>query len=172
MCRRFLVGVEDEQTGELTLHDSGHAYALRQSVGGRQDSVEDHAMEGLEWKQRKDALVNQFGSKKKKAAIRCACVLIVVGGTALVSFALGGCFVRGLGGVGFGVCVDGGWPCWCCFVAAFCGCCWCFPLHAKIIVLVVGLPSTPSAVPYAPSLGNACQSRTHTTRPCGGHIIT
>lgn len=68
---RFLVGVEDEQTGELTLHEAGHAYALRQSVGGRQDSVEDHAMEGLEWKQRKDALVNQFGSKKKKAAIRC-----------------------------------------------------------------------------------------------------
>lgn len=65
------MGVEDEQTGELTLHESGHAYALRQSVGARQDSVEDHAMEGLEWKQRKDALVNQFGSKKKKAAIRC-----------------------------------------------------------------------------------------------------
>lgn len=76
------MGVEDERTGELTLHEAGHAYALRQSVGGRQDSVEDHAMEGLEWKQRKDALVNQFGSKKKKAAIRCACVCwdsIVVG---------------------------------------------------------------------------------------------
>jgi len=66
-----MVGVEDEETGELTLHRAGHAYALRQSVGGRQESVEDHAMEGLEWKERKDALVNQFGSKKKKAAIRC-----------------------------------------------------------------------------------------------------
>lgn len=74
------MGVEDEQTGELTLHEAGHAYALRQSVGGRQDAVEDHAMEGLEWKQRKDALVNQFGSKKKKAAIRCARVFAWDGG--------------------------------------------------------------------------------------------
>lgn len=72
----FLVGVEDEETGELTLHRAGHAYALRQSVGGRQESVEDHSMEGLEWKERKDALVNQFGSKKKKAAIRCAWALV------------------------------------------------------------------------------------------------
>lgn len=63
--------MEDEGTGELTLHDAGHAYSLRQSVGDRDDNVEDYAMEGLEYKQRKDALVNQFGSKKKKAAIRC-----------------------------------------------------------------------------------------------------
>eukprot|EP00752_Nemacystus_decipiens_P004309 g3938.t1 len=87
LCR-FLVGVEDEQTGELTLHEAGHAYALRQSVGGRQDSVEDYAMEGLEWKQRKDALVNQFGSKKKKAAIRARDANViqagsVVGGAAM-----------------------------------------------------------------------------------------
>ena len=67
---RFLVGVEDVETGELTLHEAGHAYALRQSVGGRQDNVEDHALENLDWKQRRDALVNQFGSKKKKASIR------------------------------------------------------------------------------------------------------
>lgn len=75
------MGVEDEETGELTLHRAGHAYALRQIVGGRQDIVEDHAMEGLEWKQSKDALVNQFGSKKKKAAIRCRagpCVFAMV----------------------------------------------------------------------------------------------
>lgn len=32
-------------------------------------------MESLEWKQRKDALVNQFGSKKKKAAIRFVVVV-------------------------------------------------------------------------------------------------
>lgn len=67
-----MVGVEDEESGELTLHDAGHAYALRQSVAGREDKVEDCAMESLEWKQRRDALVNQFGSKKKKAAIRCS----------------------------------------------------------------------------------------------------
>lgn len=78
------MGVEDEQTGELTLHEAGHAYALRQSVGGRRDSVEDHAMEGLEWKQRKDALVNQFGSKKKKAAIRCARIFLVPGSVVVV----------------------------------------------------------------------------------------
>lgn len=71
LSTRFMVGVEDEESGELTLHESGHAYALRQSVSGREDIVEDHAMEGLEWKQRRDALVNQFGSKKKKAAIKC-----------------------------------------------------------------------------------------------------
>lgn len=67
---RFLVGVEDVETGEMTLHEAGHAYALRQSVGGRQDNVEEHALENLDWKQRRDALVNQFGSKKKKASIR------------------------------------------------------------------------------------------------------
>lgn len=67
---RFLVGVEDEESGEMTLHEAGHAYALRQSVAGRQENVEDYAMEDLAWKQRRDALVNQFGSKKKKAAIR------------------------------------------------------------------------------------------------------
>lgn len=67
---RFLVGVEDEESGKITLHEAGHAYALRQSVAGREDMVEDHAMKGTEWKQRRDALVNQFGSKKKKAAIR------------------------------------------------------------------------------------------------------
>lgn len=66
------MGVEDEESGEVTLFEAGHAYALRQSVTGRQDDVEKFAMEGLEWKQRRDALVNQFGSKKKKAAIRCA----------------------------------------------------------------------------------------------------
>lgn len=65
-----MVGVEDKGTGEITLHEAGHAYALQQSVVGREDSVEDHAMQGLDWKQRRDALVNQFGSKKKQAAIR------------------------------------------------------------------------------------------------------
>lgn len=70
------MGVEDPETGELTLHEAGHAYALRQSVGGRRDQVEDFAMESLEWKQRKDALVNQFGSKKKKAAIRWDLVVV------------------------------------------------------------------------------------------------
>ena len=64
------MGVEDKETGVMTLHEAGHAYALRQSVAGREESVEDNAMEGLGWKQRKDALVNQFGSKKKRAAIR------------------------------------------------------------------------------------------------------
>ncbi|CAN0471298.1 unnamed protein product, partial [Laminaria digitata] len=85
---RFLVGVEDVETGEMTLHEAGHAYALRQSVGGRQDNVEDHALENLDWKQRRDALVNQFGSKKKKAAIRSRDANViqagaVVGGSAL-----------------------------------------------------------------------------------------
>eukprot|EP00903_Cladosiphon_okamuranus_P014079 g13086.t1 len=80
LCR-FLVGVEDEQTGELTLHEAGHAYALRQSVGGRRETVEDYAMEGLEWKQRKDALVNQFGSKKKKAAIRARDANVIQAGS-------------------------------------------------------------------------------------------
>eukprot|EP00904_Undaria_pinnatifida_P014229 jgi/Undpi1/9937/HiC_scaffold_28.g12391.m1 len=87
LCR-FLVGVEDVESGEMTLHEAGHAYALRQSVGGRQDNVEDHAMDNLEWKQRRDALVNQFGSKKKKAAIRSRDANViqaeaVVGGSAL-----------------------------------------------------------------------------------------
>ncbi|CAM9829313.1 unnamed protein product [Scytosiphon promiscuus] len=87
LCR-YLVGVEDVETGEMTLHEAGHAYALRQSVGGRQDQVEDHAMESLEWKKRKDALVNQFGSKKKKAAIRARDANViqagsVVGGSAM-----------------------------------------------------------------------------------------
>ncbi|CAM9651187.1 unnamed protein product, partial [Hapterophycus canaliculatus] len=87
LCR-FLVGVEDEETGELTLHEAGHAYALRQSVADRDDKVEDHAMESVEWKQRKDALVNQFGSKKKKAAIRARDANViqagsVVGGSAM-----------------------------------------------------------------------------------------
>lgn len=62
--------MEDEGTGDLTLHEAGHPYSLRQSVGDKDDNIEDFAMEGLEYKQRKDALVNQFGSKKKKAAIR------------------------------------------------------------------------------------------------------
>lgn len=54
----------------MTLHEVGHVYALRQDVSGLQEQVEDYAMEGQERKQRRDALVNQFGSKKKKAAIR------------------------------------------------------------------------------------------------------
>lgn len=66
-----MIGVEDEATGEVALHEAGHAYALRQSVAGREDVVEDDAAEGTDWKQRRDALVNQFGSKKKKATIRC-----------------------------------------------------------------------------------------------------
>lgn len=67
--------MEDEASGEMVLHQAGHAYALRQSVAGREDNVEEYAMEGLEWKQRRDALVNQFGSKKKKAAIRSVSTL-------------------------------------------------------------------------------------------------
>lgn len=67
----YLVGVEDKETGEMTLYEAGHAYALRQSVAGREELIEEHANEGMEWKERRDALVNQFGSKKKKAAIRC-----------------------------------------------------------------------------------------------------
>lgn len=67
---RFLVGVEDEASGEVTLHEAGHAYALRQSVAGREDDVESNAMDGTDWKEQRDALVNQFGSKKKKAVIR------------------------------------------------------------------------------------------------------
>ncbi|CAM9902299.1 unnamed protein product [Ectocarpus sp. 12 AP-2014] len=87
LCR-FVVGVEDEGTGELTLHEAGHAYSLRQSVGDKDDNIEDFAMEGLEYKQRKDALVNQFGSKKKKAAIRSRDANViqagsVVGGSAM-----------------------------------------------------------------------------------------
>lgn len=98
------MGVEDEQTGELTLHEAGHAYALRQSVGARQDVVEDHAMEGLEWKQRKDALVNQFGSKKKKAAIRCGDVKVprVVLVVVVVFFCLGWGWVVDVDVVGLG----------------------------------------------------------------------
>lgn len=69
--------MEDVESGEMTLHEAGHAYALRQSVGGRQDNVEDHAMDNLEWKQRRDALVNQFGSKKKKAAIRYRILIVL-----------------------------------------------------------------------------------------------
>ena len=79
------MGVEDEHTGELTLHEAGHPYALRQGVAGRQEIVEDHAMEGVEWKQRKDGLVNQFGSKKKKAAIRWALVFFFGGGDSVVA---------------------------------------------------------------------------------------
>lgn len=87
LCR-FLVGVEDETTGEVTLHEVGHAYALRQSVAGREDMVEDDASAGQDWKQRRDALVNQFGSKKKKATIRARDANVikadkVVGGGAL-----------------------------------------------------------------------------------------
>ena len=90
------MGVEDEHTGELTLHEAGHPYALRQGVAGRQEIVEDHAMEGVEWKQRKDGLVNQFGSKKKKAAIRWALVFFFWGGTALLLCLVGRCLSRWL----------------------------------------------------------------------------
>ncbi|CAM9644709.1 unnamed protein product, partial [Sphacelaria rigidula] len=85
---RFLVGVEDEASGEVTLHEAGHAYALRQSVAGREDDVESNAMDGTDWKEQRDALVNQFGSKKKKAVIRARDANVieaskVVGGGAL-----------------------------------------------------------------------------------------
>ncbi|CAM9492456.1 unnamed protein product, partial [Discosporangium mesarthrocarpum] len=66
----YMVGVHDEESGEITLHQVGHAFTLRQSVAGKEESVEANAMNGVDWKQRKDALVEQFGSKKKKRVIK------------------------------------------------------------------------------------------------------
>lgn len=68
---RYLVGVEDSESGEITLYEAGHAYALRQSVTGKDEVVEDHANADAGWKESRDRLVDKFGSKKKKAAIRC-----------------------------------------------------------------------------------------------------
>ncbi|CAM9320348.1 unnamed protein product [Phaeothamnion confervicola] len=91
----FCVGVLDDVTGEMTLHEVGHVYGLQQKVRGVDDVVEDRAtaMEDLAYKERRGILIDAFGSKKSKAAAAVAASNIidaehVVGGAAALGTVL------------------------------------------------------------------------------------